>query len=125
MVHIPVAINVAVDPETVQTAGVLEANSTGRPELAVAVSVSGEAPSVWLEIALKVMIWFFKRKLLLLHPFMTIAIAKAITFINLRLGRKCSIAVFSWVSWMIMNNEVLLVIQIVFLDSLVEVLVCG
>jgi hypothetical protein len=41
MVHMPAATKVAVEPEAVQTLVVTEVKLTGRPELAVAVSVNG------------------------------------------------------------------------------------
>ena len=41
MVQVPAARKVAVVPETVQTLAVVEVKLTGRPELAVALSVSG------------------------------------------------------------------------------------
>jgi hypothetical protein len=44
----PVATSVNAVPSTVHTAGVLDANDTGRPEVAVAVSAAGALPSVWL-----------------------------------------------------------------------------
>lgn len=54
MVQVPVAPNVAVAPETVQTLGVVEAKETGRPELAVAESASG-TPTVCVPGLLNVM----------------------------------------------------------------------
>ena len=44
MLHVPAAISVTVVPDTVQTAGVVDAKVTGRPELAVALVVNGAAP---------------------------------------------------------------------------------
>jgi len=41
MVQVPVAINVAVAPDTVQTLAVVEAKLTVRPEVVVATRVSG------------------------------------------------------------------------------------
>jgi hypothetical protein len=55
MVQIPEAINVAVVPETVQMLVVVEVKATGRPELAVAESASGE-PTVCAGIVGKVMV---------------------------------------------------------------------
>ena len=40
MMHVPAAKNEAVVPDTVQTLGVEELKLTGRPELAVALSVN-------------------------------------------------------------------------------------
>jgi hypothetical protein len=45
MVHVPTAIIVTVAADTVQTAGVVEAKLTARPEDAVALSVNGALPS--------------------------------------------------------------------------------
>jgi hypothetical protein len=45
MVHVPTLTSVAVVPETVHTAGVVEAKLTARPEDAVALSVNGAVPS--------------------------------------------------------------------------------
>src|SRR4051812_48691564 len=56
MVQVPVVTNVAVIPETVQTAVVSEAKLTGKLELADALSVSG-VPSTWVGIGLKVIVW--------------------------------------------------------------------
>jgi hypothetical protein len=53
---VPAAIKLAVVPETVQTADVVEAKLTVRPELAVAESVSC-VPAGCVEIVPKVMIW--------------------------------------------------------------------
>jgi hypothetical protein len=44
--QVPVATMVTVVPATVQTAGVVDKKLTGRPELAVAVSVNGVAPKL-------------------------------------------------------------------------------
>ena len=46
MVHLPPATSVTVLPETMQTDGVVDAKLTGRPELAVALTVNGAAPYV-------------------------------------------------------------------------------
>ena len=45
--QVPVATSVSVVPLTVHTEGVLEANCTVRPELALADSAAGEVPKVW------------------------------------------------------------------------------
>jgi hypothetical protein len=44
MAHVPLATSVTVFPDTVQTHGVFDAMLTGRPELAVALTVNGAAP---------------------------------------------------------------------------------
>jgi hypothetical protein len=49
-------MKVAVVLATVQREVVVDANVTGRPELAVAVSVRG-VPRVWAAMGLKVMVW--------------------------------------------------------------------
>ena len=54
--QVPAAMKLAVVPETVQTVEVVEAKLTGRPELAVAESISG-VPYVWSEIVPKVIVW--------------------------------------------------------------------
>ena len=46
MVQVPAPTIDALDPEIVQTFGVDEVNVTARPELAVAESVTGDAPNV-------------------------------------------------------------------------------
>ena len=45
MVHVPAASRVTVDPETLQTVGVVEANVTGREEVAVAEIAKGAVPN--------------------------------------------------------------------------------
>ncbi len=55
MVHEPEVRNVTAEPETVQTAGVLEAKLTGCMELAVAVKLSG-VPTCWAVMVPKVMV---------------------------------------------------------------------
>ncbi len=55
MVQIPVASSEAVDPETVQMAGVAEVKLTGSPELAVAVNPKVEL-AAWAGIAGKLMV---------------------------------------------------------------------
>jgi hypothetical protein len=55
MVQLPVEPRLAVSPETPQTAGVIEAKLTVRPELADADSVSG-VPTAWAAIAPKVIV---------------------------------------------------------------------
>jgi hypothetical protein len=57
MVQAPTATNVTVAPETVQTAGVVEAKLTASPEEAVALRVNGALPSGWLASAPKVIVW--------------------------------------------------------------------
>jgi hypothetical protein len=54
-VQVPAAKNEAVPAETVHTLVVAEVKVTGRPELAVALKMSG-VPTVWEAIALKVMV---------------------------------------------------------------------
>ena len=54
--HEPVWRSVSVVPETVQTLVVVEAKATVRPEVAVAVSVSGEAESEALGSAAKLIV---------------------------------------------------------------------
>ena len=56
MVQVPAAFRVAIEPDTVQTTGVLETKLTGRPELAVAVKAS-DVPAVWVAIAPKAIVW--------------------------------------------------------------------
>ena len=58
MVQVPEATNVVVVPETVQTLVVDEAKVTGNPDVAEADSVNG-APTVWVGIALNVMVCGF------------------------------------------------------------------
>ena len=55
MPQFPAAIKVAVVPVTVQTPVVDEVNVTGKPDVAVAVSVTVEAAE-WAAMALKVMV---------------------------------------------------------------------
>jgi hypothetical protein len=55
IVQVPEAINVAVVPERVQTLVVVEVKVTAKPELAVAVSVSGY-PTVCVVGALKLIV---------------------------------------------------------------------
>lgn len=54
--QLPAATKVSVVPLTVHTPGVLEASSTGRPELALAAKAAGVLPSVWLPGEAKVMV---------------------------------------------------------------------
>ena len=56
MVQVPAALSVAVTPETVQTAGVVEAKLAGKPELADAERVRVR-PAVCGGIAPKAMLW--------------------------------------------------------------------
>jgi len=44
MVHVPAAIIVTVFTETVQTLDVVEAKPTASPDVAVALTLKGEAP---------------------------------------------------------------------------------
>jgi hypothetical protein len=55
MVQVPAVANVAVVPETVQTAGVSEAKLTVKPELADALRLSG-VPSTCVGIGLNVIV---------------------------------------------------------------------
>lgn len=55
MVQFPEAIKEAMLPVTVQTEVVEDVKLTGKPELAVAFSVSG-VPAVWVEMGLNVML---------------------------------------------------------------------
>jgi hypothetical protein len=55
MAQIPLESRVAVVPETVQTVGVVEANVTANPELAVADNVTG-VPYLCAGIARNVMV---------------------------------------------------------------------
>jgi hypothetical protein len=54
-VQVPAVRRVAVVLETVQTLGVVEVKVTARPEVAVALSVSG-VPTIWTGMAPKVMV---------------------------------------------------------------------
>lgn len=55
-VQLPAATKVRAVPLTVHTAGVLDANVAGRPELAFAIKAAGAVPSVWLPGDTKVMV---------------------------------------------------------------------
>jgi len=55
MVQVPLAMNVAVVPETVQTLVVVDVNVTASPDVAVAERVSG-VPTVCAEIAGKLIV---------------------------------------------------------------------
>jgi hypothetical protein len=57
MVQVPALTSVTVTPDTVQTAEVVDAKLTVKPEDAVALTVNGWAPKVWFESAAKVMVW--------------------------------------------------------------------
>jgi hypothetical protein len=61
MEQVPKDSSVTVVAESVHTSGVVELKLTGRPELAVALTVIGEVPNEglngWLESAPKVMVW--------------------------------------------------------------------
>ena len=56
MVQVPADTRLSVVPLTVHTEGVLDANCTVRPELAVADSAAGAVPMVWLPGDVKVMV---------------------------------------------------------------------
>lgn len=55
-VQLPTLTSVSVLPLTVQTAGVVDAKVTARPELAVALKAGGAMPKVWPAGAAKVML---------------------------------------------------------------------
>jgi len=55
MVQVPLAMNVAVVPETVQTLVVVDVKATASPDVAVADSVNG-VPTVCAEIAEKLIV---------------------------------------------------------------------
>lgn len=57
IVHVPTAASVAVVPDTVHTAGVVDPKVTASPEDAVALTVNGALPNARLESAPKVMVW--------------------------------------------------------------------
>src|SRR5208283_4671850 len=57
MVQVPPAASVTVAPETVQTAAVVEAKLTARPEEAVALTVNGAEPKGRFGSAAKVIVW--------------------------------------------------------------------
>ena len=57
IVQVPTATSVTVAPETVQTADVLDAKLTVRPELAVALTINGALPNGWFESVPKVIVW--------------------------------------------------------------------
>ena len=46
--QVPTAASDSVVPLTVQTPGVVEVSTTGRPELALAIKLGGAVPNVWL-----------------------------------------------------------------------------
>jgi hypothetical protein len=56
MVQVPALTSVTVAPDTVQTAGVVEAKLTVKPDEAVALSGNGPAPKAWFESELKLMV---------------------------------------------------------------------
>src|SRR5580658_8397894 len=56
-VQMPTATNVMVVPLTVHAAGDCEVRVTGNPELALTGGANGGVPSVWLDIAGKVIVW--------------------------------------------------------------------
>ena len=55
-VQVPKVTRLKVLPLTVQTAGVVEANDTTRPEDAVATRAAGATPIIWLPGAVKLMV---------------------------------------------------------------------
>lgn len=55
--QVPTPTSVKVVPLTVQTAGVVDAKVTARPELAVALKAAGAKPKVCPAGAAKVMLW--------------------------------------------------------------------
>ena len=57
MLQVPGDTSVSTSALTVHTDAVVDANCTARPELAVAESVGGAVPIVWVPGALKVMVW--------------------------------------------------------------------
>src|ERR1700733_9377060 len=57
MEQVPAATSVTVTPDSVQTGAVVLAKLTGRPELAVALTVNGAAPKLRLLSAPKVIVW--------------------------------------------------------------------
>src|SRR5438445_4147884 len=57
MVQVPTATSVTVEPDTVQTEVVCELKLTGKPELAVALTVNGALPNNRFASAPKVMVW--------------------------------------------------------------------
>jgi len=58
MLQVPVASNVTVDPDTMQTEGVVcESKLTVRPDVAVALTMNVPDPSTLFESAPKVMVW--------------------------------------------------------------------
>jgi hypothetical protein len=54
--QVPTETNVTVLPETVQTVEVVDAKLTASPELAVALTVNGDAPNVWVGMTSKEMV---------------------------------------------------------------------
>ncbi len=56
-VQVPGSSSVKAAPFTVQMVGVVLANATGRPELAVATRAGAALPRTWLPGAVKVMVW--------------------------------------------------------------------
>jgi phage tail protein X len=57
MVHVPAPTSVTVAPDTVQTDVVVEAKLTANPELALALTVNGEAPNTWPNKLPNVIVW--------------------------------------------------------------------
>ena len=54
--QVPTVTSVNAAPPTVQTAGVLEANVTVRPDVALATKGTGVGPKIWLPGEAKVMV---------------------------------------------------------------------
>src|SRR5258708_749637 len=57
MLQVPAVTSVMEFPDTVHTVGVVEARLTGKPELAVALTVNGTVVKVRFEIVPRVMVW--------------------------------------------------------------------
>ena len=57
IVQVPTETSVTVVPDTVQTAGVVEAKLTPLPDDALALTLNGAVPKTWFESAPKVMVW--------------------------------------------------------------------
>ncbi len=52
----PAASRVSVVPLAAQTLGVVDANDTGKPDVAVATKAAGVVPSAWLPGEMKLMV---------------------------------------------------------------------
>jgi hypothetical protein len=57
MVQVPGATSVTVDPAVVQTAVVVDAKLTVKPEEAVALTPNGEVPNAWFDSVPKLIVW--------------------------------------------------------------------